>query len=147
MKIRIIDEELALIPYFPNERIAYEWYQDRVLCKQVDNVDTPYSMEKLRAMYTYLTTHGECYYIRYHGIFVGDVSLKNDGEVAIVICKEYQNRGIGGRCIREVIRSAKEKGMHKVKAKIYSFNEQSKKMFVKVGFVQINEEEFIYPIK
>ncbi len=147
MDIRVIDDDLALIPYFPNEQVAYEWYQDRELCKQVDNVDTPYSMEKLRAMYTYLNTHGECYYVCYRGILVGDAALKNDGEVAIVICKEYQNRGIGGKCVKALVRAAKEKGMDTLKAKIYSFNEQSKRMFVKVGFIQVNEEEFIYRIE
>ena len=54
--IRIVDDDIRLIPYFPNEEVTLKWYQ---------------------------------------GIFVGDISLRNNGEIAIVICKEYQNRHIG----------------------------------------------------
>lgn len=36
-KKRIVDEEIVLIPYFPNEEETLHWYQDPELCKQVDN--------------------------------------------------------------------------------------------------------------
>lgn len=54
--IRIVDDDIRLISYFPNEEVTLKWYQ---------------------------------------GILVGDVSLRNNGEISIVICKEYQNRHIG----------------------------------------------------
>lgn len=129
MNNRIIDEDIVLIPYFPNEEVTYQWYQDKEVCKQVDNMDGTYSIERLQAMYRYLSTHGECYYINYRGVLVGDVSLKDDTEVAIVVCKEYQNKHIGRRCIKEIIELASEKGMKEIKAQIYSFNLQSKKCF------------------
>lgn len=147
MNNRIIDEDIILIPYFPNEEVAYQWYQDKEICKQVDNMDGTYSMERLQAMYRYLSTHGECYYISYRGVLVGDVSLKDDTEVSIVVCKEYQNKHIGRRCIKEIIELASEKGMKKIKAQIYSFNLQSKKMFLDVGFIQQDEEWYIYSLK
>lgn len=143
----MIDEDIVLVPYFPNEEITYQWYQDKGICKQVDNIDGTYSMGRLQAMYQYLSTHGECYYINYRGVLVGDVSLKDDGEVSIVICKEYQNKHIGHRCIKEIIKLALEKGMKEMKAQIYSFNLQSRKMFLEVGFIQQDEEWYIYPLK
>lgn len=75
MRERIIDGELTLVPYYPLYDITYEWYQDPDVCKQVDNIDTTYTLDRLIAMYTYLSTHGECYYIRYQDTLVGDVSL------------------------------------------------------------------------
>ncbi len=67
--------------------------------------------------------------IEYEGKLVGDVSLRDNGEIAIVVCKEYQNRHIGRRCVLEMLKLTKEKGMVKVKANIYSFNKQSQTMF------------------
>ncbi|MGN0597834.1 MAG: GNAT family N-acetyltransferase [Ruminiclostridium sp.] len=143
MKERIIDSEVTLVPYYPNYEVAFEWYQDKDLCKQVDNIDFTYSMDRLKAMYSYLSTHGECYYIRYNGVLVGDVTLRNDGEISIVVCREYQNRHIGRRCVLEMIKLAEEKSFSQVKANIYSFNEQSRKMFLSVGFKQTEEEWFV----
>ena len=146
MNTRIIDCDITLIPYFPNESVTLQWYQDRELCRQVDNVDVPYSLEKLRAMYTYLSTHGDCYYIQYRGVLVGDVSLQENTEVAIVICREYQNKHIGRRCIADMIALAGEKGMPGIKAHIYSFNTQSKRMFLAAGFTQQDDEWYVYPL-
>lgn len=88
---------------------------------------------------------GECQ-IEYRGTLVGDVSLQENGEVAIVICKEYQNQHIGRRCIGEILKLAREKGMDTVRANIYSFNEQSRKMFLSAGFRQVDEEWYEYDI-
>ena len=93
-------------------------------------------------MYDYLSAHGDCYYIEYQGVLVGDVSLRDSGELAIVICKEYQNRHIGRKCITGMLTLAREKGMERVWASIYSFNEQSRRMFLSLGFTQTGEEEY-----
>lgn len=98
-------------------------------------------------MYRYWSTHGECYYIDYRGVLVGDVSLKDDAEVSIVVCKEYQNKHIGRRCIKEIMKLASEKGMKEIKAQIYSFHSQSKKMFLDVGFIQQDGEWYTYSLK
>ena len=71
------NSSVSLIPYYPNYETALAWYQDLQLCKQVDNIDYVYSLERLKAMYHYLDTHGECYYIQYGGILVGDVTLQD----------------------------------------------------------------------
>ncbi|MBR0451950.1 MAG: GNAT family N-acetyltransferase [Oscillospiraceae bacterium] len=147
MQIRIVDEEIRLIPYYRNDEVSLQWYQDPNVCRQVDNIDHVYDVDLLHAMYDFLCAHGECYYIEYQGNRVGDVSLRDNSEVAIVVCKEYQNRHIGRRCIEDMLKLAEEKGMDTVKANIYTFNEQSRKMFQAVGFVQTADEWFEYRLR
>lgn len=146
MKIRRVDDDIRLIPYYPNEEVTLKWYQDPDVCKQVDNIDYVYDRERLERMYEFLDSNSSLYYIEYQGVLVGDVSLRDNSEIAIVICKEYQNRHIGRRCIRDMIKLAEEKKMQSIKANIYSFNEQSRKMFLSVGFEQKDEEWFEYKI-
>ena len=110
MKPLIIDSEITLIPYYPNYDTALPWYQDLDVCRQVDNIDCTYSLERLQKMYSFLSTHGDCFYIQYQGVLVGNVTLRNDQEVCIVVCKDFQNKRIGRRCILKMIELAKEKG-------------------------------------
>ena len=147
MDTRIVDAEITLIPYYPNYETAYAWYQDYDVCKQVDNIDHLYSMDRLKAMYGFLSTHGDCFYIEYRGTLVGDVTLRDNGEISIVICKGYQNKHIGRRCILEMIRLAKEKGFQQVTANIYRFNTQSQKMFLAVGFEKTDEEWYRFCVE
>ena len=77
---------------------------------------------------------------------MGDVSLRDNAEIAIVVCKAYQNRHIGRKCILNMIELAKEKGMDMVKANIYAFNTQSQKMFQSIGFIKTDEEWYAYAI-
>ena len=104
---RTIDDEIRLIPYYRNDEVSLPWYQDLDVCRQVDNRSEPYDVELLHRMYDYLSAQGACYYIAYKGVLVGDVSLQDSGEVAIVVCKEYQNLHIGRRCIMDMILLAK----------------------------------------
>lgn len=144
MKIRIVDEDIRLIPYYKNNDVAIRWYQDKDVCKQVDDIDFVYDLDRLNKMYDYLSSHGEVYYIEYKSVLVGDVSLKDDGEIAIVISKENQNKGIGRRVIKNILDLAKAKGMGEVRASIYLFNKQSQRVFTLVGFEKIGEEDYIY---
>lgn len=134
MKIRIVDEDIRLIPYYKNNDVAIRWYQDKDVCKQVDDIDFVYDLDRLNKMYDYLSSHGEVYYIEYKSVLVGDVSLKDDGEIAIVISKENQNKGIGRRVIKNILDLAKAKGMGEVRVSIYPFNKQSQRVFTLVGF-------------
>ena len=147
MKERTVDQEIRLIPYFRNDEVSLPWYQDPDVCRQVDNRDKPYDIELLHRMYDYLSSHGDCYYIEYKGILVGDVSLRDNGEVAIVVCKEYQNQHIGRRCIKDMLKLAAEKGMNAVQANIYSFNQQSRRMFESTGFLKTDEEWYQYNLQ
>ena len=79
MKERIIDKEIRFIPYYRNDAASLPWYQDLDVCKQVDNRDKPYDTELLHSMYDYLCAHGDCNYIEYNGVLVGDVSLRDSG--------------------------------------------------------------------
>lgn len=146
MKERIVDQDITLIPYYPNPDVALAWYQDLDVRKQVDNIDHAYDLDLLNRMYTYLSTHGDCYYIQYRGELVGDVSLRDNAEISIVVCKEYQNLHIGRRCIVNMLALAKEKGLKEVKANIYSFNTQSQKAFEAVGFYRVSDEWYTYQI-
>ncbi len=147
MNTRIIDEEIRLIPYYRNDDVSFAWYQDLDVCKQVDNRDKPYDIELLHSMYDYLCAHGECYYIEYNGILVGDVSLRDNTEIAIVICKAYQNQHIGRRCVCEMIKLARQKNMNAVIANIYSFNTQSQKMFEALGFYKTGSEWYRFDLR
>ncbi|WPJ90305.1 GNAT family N-acetyltransferase [Facklamia hominis] len=140
MNIRQVDEAIRLIPYYRNDAVSLAWYQDIEICRQVDNQEEPYDLDQLYRMYDYLCSHGQCYYIEYQGSLVGDVSLCEDGEVAIVICKDYQNQGIGRRCIQAMIQLATEQGLSVVKARIYRFNHRSRHLLESLGFVKIAEE-------
>ena len=146
MKKRTVDKEIRLVPYYRNDAVSLPWYQDPDVCKQVDNRDTPYDVELLHRMYDYLSTHGDCYYIEYKGTLVGDISLRDDGEIAIVVCKQFQNRHIGRRCVLAMLQLAKAKGMDRVKANIYSFNKQSQRMFLSVGFTKTDTEWYEYTL-
>lgn len=147
MEKRIIDHEITLIPYYPCLDITLEWYQDPDVCKQVDNIDYVYTPELLNRMYTYLSEHGDCYYIQYKGKLAGDVTLRENAEISIVVCKEYQNLHIGRRCVIDMLELAREQGMKEVKANIYTFNTQSRRMFESVGFQQVSEEWYSYYLR
>ena len=136
---RIIDPELTLVPYYPNERAALPWYQDPQLCKQVDDRDGVYDLPLLRAMYRYLDRHGDLYYIKYRRRLCGDVCLHPDGEINIVVAAPWQNQHIGRRVIGELISIAREKGIPPLRAEIYAFNTQSQAMFRRCGFHPVDE--------
>ena len=146
MKTRIVDDEITLVAYYPNYATALEWYQDLELCKQVDNRDTAYDIKLLKGMYKYLNNHGDLFYIKYKNRLCGDVCLQPDGEINIVIAKPYQNRHIGRRVLQEIIKLARDKNLSQLSAQIYTFNTQSKKMFLSMGFQQTAEELYILNI-
>lgn len=136
---RRVDDEIALADYYPAYDTALAWYQDPQLCRQVDNLDGVYSLEKLKAMYTYLTTHGKCYYIEYNGKLVGDT-------VCLVVCREYQNRHIGRRCVQALAELAAEKGRTRLRARICPFNKQSQAMFRAAGFTCAGDDWYLLPL-
>lgn len=142
-----VTPHITLIPYYDNYAAALPWYQDASLCKQVDNRDTVYDLDTLKRMYHYLNAHGDLFYIQYDGVLCGDVCLQSTGELAIVICKKYQNRHIGRAVIQKMLNLAQSKGFASCWAHIYTFNIQSRKMFFSLGFVQRDEEHFDYPLK
>lgn len=142
MESRLVDKEIKLIKYYPNYATTLAWYQDLDLCKQVDNRDTAYDLDLLKAMYKYLNRKGDLFYIKYKNRLCGDVCLQPDGEINIVVAKPFQNKHIGRRVISEIIQLAKEKGIQELHAVIYSFNGQSQRMFESVGFQRVDTEKY-----
>lgn len=142
-----VDDTLSLVKYYPNYKRTLLWYQDLTLCKQVDNIDHPYDMDRLRRMYRYLSKRGECYYIKFRengrSHLVGDISLCS-GSISIVICPAYQNRHLGRRAVTALLQRAREIGYTSVEAEIYSFNAQSQKIFLAAGFRKVGEEKYEY---
>lgn len=145
-----VDPDMELVKYYPNYARTLPWYQDKTLCKQVDNIDFVYDKQRLSRMYRYLSKKGECYYIkvrqdgRWH--LIGDISLYG-GQVALVIAPEYQNRHYGRRAVAAILQRAREVGLEKVTAEIYDFNAQSRKMFTSLGFKEAEKGVFTYLIK
>jgi RimJ/RimL family protein N-acetyltransferase len=147
MVSRIVDQQIRLVKYYPNYKTTISWYQDPDVCKQVDNRDSVYDLETLKAMYRFLDRHGDLFYIKFENRLCGDVCLRTDGEVCIVVAKPYQNRRIGRRVMGEILKLAREKGMEKVYATIYSFNAQSRRMFESMGFQQTAAERYEYVLE
>jgi len=147
MNSRVINEDIQLVPYYPNYKTTLKWYQDPELCRQVDNRDQVYDLDLLKRMYRYLNTHGDLFYIKYKNRLCGDVCLQPDGEVNIVIAKPFQNKHIGRMAMHEIIRMAAEKKIPELYAVIYSFNDQSQRMFESVGFVKTDDEKYVLSIK
>ncbi len=113
---RIVDREIALVPYYPNYAASLPWYQNPALCRQVDNRDGVYDLELLKRMYSYLNRRGDLYYIKYRNRLCGDVCLHPDGEINIVVAAPFQNRHVGRRVIGELVRMAKERGIPRLYA-------------------------------
>lgn len=57
-----------------------------------------------------------------------------DGEVAVVITDEYQNRGLGAELLRRVVRVAKEEGVHEVSAEMMPDNLAMQVITRQLGF-------------
>lgn len=146
MKNRIVDEEIILVQYYPDYGTTLAWYQDLELCRQVDNRNTAYDLDLLKRMYKYLNSHGDLFYIKYKNRLCGDVCLQSSGEVNIVIAKPFQNRHIGRRVMKEIIRLAKEKHISELHAEIYVFNTQSQKMFQGIGFTKVDDEQYVLTV-
>ena len=127
MKHSSLTDKITLIPYYPASETTLAWYQDKTLCKQVDNIDTVYDLDKLNRMYHFLNTHGDLFYIAYDGTLCGDVCLR--------------------AVIRGMLAIATEKGFAQCYAHIYLFNLQSRKLFEALGFVKEDEERYVYRLK
>lgn len=143
----IIDDNIQLVKYYPNYSTSLKWYLDKDVCKQVDNRDEVYDLDLLKRMYKYLDKNGYLFYIKYKNRLCGDVCLQFNGDVAIVVAKEYQNKHIGRKVMEGIIRLAREKDYKHLHAEIYSFNKQSQNMFLSVGFTKVDTENFVISIE
>ena len=53
MERQTVDSEITLVPYYPNYKASLPWYQDPDVCKQVDDRNSVYDLDLLKAMYRY----------------------------------------------------------------------------------------------
>lgn len=134
-----IDETLRLRKYDGVFDFALPWYQDPEVLILVDGNPEPYAMEKLRRMYEYLDSQGECYFIEVKtgDSFrpVGDVTFWQEDMPIVIGEKIFWGHGIGTRVIQALIQRGKELGFDCLMVdEIYHENQRSQRMFVKCGF-------------
>lgn len=133
-------KEIDLIDYFPAYDVSLAWYKDPLTVKMVDGVQRAYDLDDLIRMYTYLSGHGDLFYISYDNKLIGDCAIFDDNIVALVLDKDYRCKGLGSLVLQNLIDYAKDKGLRYLKAEIYDFNEPSLNLFSKFGFKECGNE-------
>lgn len=129
-----VDEEIILIPYYPNYGAALTWYQDPALCRQLGNRDGALTLAQLKRRYHAQLTAGRLYYVKYHHRLCGDVSLSAAGELSVVLAPSCQNRHVGRRIVPVLLDMAKDMGLERCFADICETNVQAQRMFAAAGF-------------
>ena len=140
-----ITEQLRLRRYDNECEFALKWYQDRELLDLVDGKDSqPYTMKKLRDMYSYLDHKGELYFIEIEkeGVFIaiGDVTFSENDMPIVIGEKGYRGIGIGTQVIQALKKRAYQLGYRQLNIReIYDYNKASQKLFEREGF-KINKK-------
>ncbi|WP_106460378.1 GNAT family N-acetyltransferase [Anaerococcus sp. Marseille-P3915] len=133
-------KEIEIIDYFPAYDVSLAWYKDPLTVKMVDGVQKAYELDDLIRMYSYLSKHGDLFYIEYDDKLIGDCAIFDDSMVALVLDKDYRGKGLGSLVLKSLIDYAKDKGLRYLKAEIYDFNEPSLNLFSKFGFKEYGNE-------
>ena len=147
-KIIQIDDSLRLVPYFlaDHQDAALAWYQDVDLVEFVDGVRSPYNVEKLNAMYSYLEKHGDLFWIEFREkgewFPIGDVTLSQENLPIVIGNPTYQHQRLGRKVLKTLIDLARKKGWKQLKVQeIYDFNYASRRCFESLGFVESGSTE------
>ncbi len=147
-KIIQIDDSLRLVPYFlaDHQDEALAWYQDVDLVELVDGIRIPYSSEKLNAMYSYLESHGDLFWIEFREkgewLPIGDVTLSQENIPIVIGNPTYRYQGLGRKVLKVLIDLARQKGWKQLKVQeIYTFNRISRRCFESLGFVESGSTE------
>lgn len=133
-------KNINLIDYFPAYDISLAWYKDPLTVKMVDGAQKSYDLDDLIRMYTYLSKHGDLFYIECDNKLIGDCAIFDDNMVALVLDKDYRGKGLGSLVLRKLIDYAKDKGLRYLKAEIYDFNEPSLNLFSKFDFKECGNQ-------
>ena len=56
-------KKIEIIDYFPAYDISLVWYKDPLTVKMVDGVQKAYELDDLIRMYSYLSKHGDLFYL------------------------------------------------------------------------------------
>ena len=58
-----IHSSLRLRKYDGQAHLAFSWYQNPDVIRLIDGSREPYTLQRIKKMYDYLTQHGEVYFI------------------------------------------------------------------------------------
>lgn len=141
-----IDCDLRLRRYDGACDQALPWYQDRETVLLVDGKEDPYTPERVKRMYDYLSERGEVYWIEYReeeGFKpIGDVTFWQEDMPVVIGERRYRGRGIGRRVVETLCHRAAGLGYREIRvAEIYDFNEGSRRCFESAGFVPERKTE------
>ena len=141
-----IDNMLRLRKYDGICDFALSWYQDENLVYLVDGKREPYTMERLKRMYTYLDAHGELYWIEIndnnHYVPIGDVTFWQEDMPIVIGDKTFHGNHIGRKVLKALVARGDFLGYHTLYVQeIYDFNIASQKCFESVGFQPYEKTE------
>lgn len=122
-------------------------YQDRETVLMVDGPNAePYDLDRLKAMFQYMSEQGELYLIERFipdrgWIPIGDAALQSHA-TPIVLSPEHRGQGIGRAVIKALIDRARELGWPSVEVSdIYDYNLASRRTYESLGFVAVEDTE------
>lgn len=149
-----VSEQLRLRQFDPwqaDDQLLREllaWYQDLDTARMVDGPRAkPYKFNRLKAMYRYMSDHGELYLIEKlttqgNWTPIGDAALQ-PGAIPIVIAPDDRNRGVGRAVAKALISRARDLGWRSVHVSgIYDYNAVSRRLYESLGFVVVGEIEY-----
>lgn len=126
---------------------ALPWYRDPVVLKMSEGESvTPYTLETLTRMYTYLSSMGELYWIEElrDGRFVpiGDVTMWQEDMPIALGSSDVRGRGIGKAVVSVLIERARSLGWSELRVEnIFTYNEASRRLFTSCGFTECGKTE------
>lgn len=126
---------------------ALPWYRDPVVLKMSEGENvTPYTLETLTRMYTYLSSMGELYWIEElrDGRFVpiGDVTMWQEDMPIVLGSSDVRGRGIGKAVVSVLIERARSLGWSELRVEnIFTYNEASRRLFTSCGFTECGKTE------
>ncbi|HEY9294713.1 MAG TPA: GNAT family N-acetyltransferase [Microlunatus sp.] len=148
-----VTSEVRLRPFDPQvirrDRVQelLPCYQDRETVRLVDGPNAePYDLDKLMAMFQYMSEHGELYLIERLApgrgwIATGDAGLQTRA-TPVVLSPEHRGQGIGRAVVRALIERARDLGRQSVEvSEIYDYNVASRRTYETLGFAVVGDTE------
>ena len=141
-----IDSSLRLRKYDGQAHLAFSWYQNPDVIRLIDGSREPYTLQRIKKMYDYLTQHGEVYFIEIlineNWMPIGDVSFWQEDMPIVIGNSDYRGHGIGKTVVQALIERGRQLSYERLYVQeIYDYNTASKKMFESVGFYPIEKTE------
>ncbi len=126
--------------------LALPWYGNpKVMYLSEGKTQGSYKIEDIQAMYGYLSTIGELYFIEIledQWKAIGDVTLSPKTLPIVIGNEKYWGQGISKRVMSTLIERARKVGLTRLELKeIYSYNERSHRLFTSLGFEPFEKTE------